>query len=462
MKYSLRTKLSLSYVLVVLICVALISFLTNFLVDKQFQEYIKVNLDQKNDEVVATITQQYEVDNQWNMDLIESIGVTAIGKGLIIKIRDNQNEVIWDATIHNNGMCEDILKQMATNVESRYPSLKGSYVEKTYPILYESNVIGSVDIGFYGPFFLNDNDLNFISTLNRLFIAVGIFSLIFALMLGFFMARRLSIPITRVINSAEMISKGFFNNRIEEKPNTKEMAQLTEAVNHLAQTLGNQESLRKRLTADVAHELRTPIATLQSHLEAMIDGIWDPDTLRLKSCHEEIMRIGRLVGDLEKLEKYESEKLVLDKVEFDVSKIISRILQNFESQFINKNIKIKFIEHEAYLYADQDKVSQVIVNLLSNALKYTQTGGTVEVIVKSKKDNMEIIVKDNGHGISAEDLPYVFERFYRVDKSRNRLTGGVGIGLTIVKAIVEAHMGEISVQSEPNVGTQFIVALPKK
>ncbi|PKM94430.1 MAG: two-component sensor histidine kinase [Firmicutes bacterium HGW-Firmicutes-1] len=461
MKYSLRTKLSLSYILVALICVALISFLTNYLVDKQFQSYIKNNLEQENKSVVATITQQYQANNNWNMDLIESIGIAAIENGLIIKIKDKNGKMIWDATVHNNGMCEEILKKMASNMENSYPSLKGGYVEKIYPILYEANTVGSIDIGYYGPFFLNDNDMDFISRMNRLFIVVGIFSLIFALVLGFFMARRLSTPIAKVINTAEMISKGFFNNRIHENPNTKEMSQLTETVNHLAETLGTQESLRKRLTADVAHELRTPIATLQGHMEAMIDGIWEPDAKRLNSCHEEIMRIGRLVDNLGKLEKYENENLTLDKTEFDISKIISRILQNFESQFISKSIEVAFIERKEFLYADQDKVSQVIVNLLSNALKYTQESGRVEITVKSKRDHVEIVVKDNGQGISVKDLPYVFERFYRVDKSRNRLTGGAGIGLTIVKAIVEAHMGEISVQSEINVGSQFVVVLPK-
>lgn len=460
MKVSLRTKLSLSYIFVALICVSIISFLTNILVDKQFQTYIKKNLIQKNEEVVATITQQYETYNGWNMEFIESIGVAAIGNGLIIKVKNGSEQIIWDATVHNNGMCEEILKQMARNMDSHYPKLKGGYIEKTFPIINKSKLVGSVDIGYYGPFFLNDNDLNFINTLNQLFIIGGIFSLIFALMLGFYMASRLSAPISRVINSAEMISKGFFNNRIEENSNTKEMGQLTETVNHLAQTLGTQESLRKRLTADMAHELRTPIATLQSHMEAMIDGIWELDAQRINSCYEEIMRIGRLVDNLGKLEKYESDQMILDKNKFNVSQVIGRILQNFENQFINKNIEINYIENEVYLCADQDKISQVIINLLSNALKYTHEGGMVEITVKSLADNVEIIVKDNGRGISKDDLPFVFERFYRADKSRNRMTGGSGIGLTISKAIVDAHKGEICVLSEVDVGTQFIVILP--
>ncbi|PKM93697.1 MAG: two-component sensor histidine kinase [Firmicutes bacterium HGW-Firmicutes-1] len=462
MKYSLRTKLSLSYILVALISVTLISFLTNLMLDKQFQTYVKNNIEQRNKEVVAALTNQYQPGGQWETALIEDIGIGAMGNGLIVRLEDSLGEVIWDATVHNNGMCQRMLQQMASNLNSRYPSLKGSYVEVPYAIISDGNEVGTVYIGYYGPFYLNDNDLEFINTLNRLFIGVGIFSLIFALILGYIMARRLSIPIARVIDSAQKISKGYFHDRINEASNTKEIGQLTESVNQLAQTLETQEVLRKRLTGDVAHELRTPIATLQSHMEAMIDGIWEPELQRLESCHEEIMRIGRMVGDLEKLAQYESENLILTKTEFDISQVMKRILHNFENDYNSKKIKVDFIGKEEFIEADQDKMSQVIVNLLSNALKYTPQGGILEIAVFADESFTKITINDNGSGIPENDLPYIFERFYRADKSRNRLTGGSGIGLTIVKAIIDAHKGTILVKSELGKGTQISISIPKK
>lgn len=211
----------------------------------------------------------------------------------------------------------------------------------------------------------------------------------------------------------------------------------------------------------MAHELRTPLATLQSHMEAMIDGIWETDADRLKSCYEEIIRINKMVGDLEKLAKYESEGFVLDKTVFDMSALIRRIICNFEPEFKNNGIEIAFEGGTEEIFADKDKMSQVIINLLSNALKYTQEGGKVEISAKSKGDVLEIRVKDNGQGIPEEDLPFVFERLYRADKSRNRKTGGAGIGLTIAKTIVEAHNGHIEVYSKINEGTEFLITLPK-
>ncbi|HEX3029289.1 MAG TPA: ATP-binding protein [Clostridia bacterium] len=461
MKYSLKIKLSLSYVFAALLSVALIMALTNISLDKHFREYVKQNQEQKNRQVVSSISQQYRSNGEWNMDMVETIGVGALENGLIIKVKDESGKVIWDATVHNNGMCQRIIEHMAQNVNSRYPNVKGTYSEIPYPVNYKFAKVGVVEIGSYGSYYLSDNDLAFINTLNKLFIAVGIFSLLFSLVLGIIMARRLSSPISRVISSAQSIAKGYFSDRISVRSTTKEISQLTSTINNLAETLEKQEILRKKMSADVAHELRTPLATLQSHMEAMIDGIWKADKDRLKSCHDEIIRINKMVGDLNKLAKYESESLILNKEQFDVSELIQNIIYNFEAEFKNKDVGITFEGVKEEIFADRDKISQVMVNLISNALKYTPHGGEVRVSVKGSENITEISVKDNGSGIPKEDVPFIFERFYRADKSRNRMTGGSGIGLTIVKAITEAHKGRIEVNSKVNEGTEFMVLLPK-
>lgn len=461
MKYSLRTKLSISYILLAILIVLLISVLSNLFLEKYFTDYVSRNQKQKNKEVVTSISQQYKVSGEWNDDMIETIGVSALENGLIIKIKDKSGNMIWDATVHNNGMCQRIIQQMAENMHSRYPYMEGNYREEPYPIYYNLSRIGTVEIGSYGPFYLTDNDLAFINTLNKLLVGVGVLSLIIALVLGAIMAKRLSSPISRVINTARLISKGYFSDRVHEKSNTNEICLLNTTINDLAETLEGQEELRKRLTADVAHELRTPLATLQSHMEAMIDGIWKADTERLKSCHEEIVRLNKMVGDIEKLAKFESDNLVLSKDNVNISELVKRIIHNFEPDFKNREIALTFQGKNVKVLADRDKVSQVIINLISNALKYTQKGGDVKVSVNENDKLAWISVKDNGAGIPEADLPHIFERFYRADKSRNRLTGGSGIGLTIAKAIVKAHNGNIEVKSKVNEGTEFIISLPK-
>ena len=247
--------------------------------------------------------------------------------------------------------------------------------------------------------------------------------------------------------------------RSNQHSKTLEIKELIQSINDLADHLEVQEQLRKRLTGDVAHELRTPLATLHSHLEAMIDGIWEPTTDRLLSCQEEIDRIIRLVSDLEKLAYYESENLVLNKTPFQAKSFFDYILKTFEVLYDKAGIT-SIVECEAFnFFADQDKLSQVFINLISNALKYTPSGGTIQIVAKESHNQICVTVTDSGQGISEQDLKYIFERFYRSDTSRNRMTGGAGIGLTLSKAIVEAHGGKITVTSELNKGTAFSVYL---
>ncbi|PYG84305.1 HAMP domain-containing protein [Ruminiclostridium sufflavum DSM 19573] len=461
MKYSLRTRLSLSYIFVALISIFLISIFANLFLDRQFREYIKINQVQRNKDVISSLSNQYQYSGSWNTEMIEAIGVSALENGLIIKVSDLSGQAIWDARVHNNGMCQRIIEHMSYNLNSQYPNMKGEYTETPYNIYYNSQKVGIVEIGSYGPFYLSDNDLAFLKTLNKILISVGIIALIFSLALGTVMAKRLSSPISKAISAAHSISEGCFSARISEKSNTIEIIELTNTINSLADALGNHETLRKRLTADVAHELRTPLATLQSHLEAMIDGIWEADKDRLISCHDEIVRLSGMVGDLEKLARYESENIILNKSSFSITEVVRQIIRNYESEYLYKGIKIYFTGDEEFINADKDKISQVLINLLSNALKYSTKGSEVKVNIKGGGNLLQLTVKDNGPGISAEDLPFIFERFYRADKSRNRMTGGSGIGLTIARAIIEAHNGKIEAVSKRGAGTEFIVSLPK-
>jgi two-component system, OmpR family, sensor histidine kinase BaeS len=455
----LRKRLVLSYMMVTMICVFLMSVLSNLFLERQFKKYVIEGHRKKNEDIIRTLTSEYE-NGKWNETVLERIGVDGLENGLIISIRDGKGRILWDANAHNNGRCEALISHMASNMMSRYPNWKGGYVRDEYPILYDHTQVGSVIIGYYGPFYYSDHDILFLNTLNKVFIIVGLVSLLIAFILGLLMAERLARPISKVINAAELISRGRYKSRINEKSKVMEINKLVTTVNNLAQALEDQENLRKRLTGDVAHELRTPLTTLQSHMEAILDGVWEPTMDRIKSFHEETLRINRLVGDLEKLANYESDNLVLNKTEFNLTSIARSILLNFEKEYMDKNITVHLDESSEVIVADKDKISQVIINLLSNALKYTPVGGKVDIGIRRTKGEVVFYIKDNGPGILKEDLPFIFERFYRADKSRNRITGGAGIGLTITKSIVEAHGGRIIVESEPEEGTEFKVWLP--
>jgi len=317
MKTSLRSKLSFSYAVMALLLVALISFCINVLFQNQFKDYVIKQQKQKTQEIINLVDKQYNtLDGSWNLSAIETIGINALEQDFILKVKDETGNTLWDATVHNNGLCVQMLSQMKMNMLSHDPNFKGGYEQTSYSLKVDFKEVGHAEIGFYGPYYFTDNDINFLNTINVILIAVGIISLIMALLLGAFMAKRISRPISKAISAASQISKGNFKQRISQKSGTREIIQLTDTINNLADSMEKQESLRKQMAADVAHELRTPLSNLQSSLEAMIDGIWAPSGERLESCHEEIIRINRLVGDLEKLERFEAENSMLSISEF--------------------------------------------------------------------------------------------------------------------------------------------------
>ncbi|MGE5495954.1 MAG: sensor histidine kinase [Burkholderiales bacterium] len=437
-----------------------ISVFANFILKNQFENYTKNRLQQTIHETVELISGRiFNGINKWDTTGISNIGMDVLGKGLLLRIIDNRGNVIWDARIHNNGMCMDILQRMAFNMESYDKNFQGGYQEETYPIIKNGIEAGSVSLGYYGPYFFSDNDIQFLGTLNNFLVWAAAGSFLICLIFGALLARHLTRPISRVIQATGRIAEGDYDSRIALESNTKEIVELTGSVNSLAGVLENQELLRKRLTADVAHELRTPLATLQSHMEAMIDGIWKPEKPKLVSCHEEILRLTKLVGELETLSRYEAENMTLQIERFNISELVKRILGNFESKFREKSITPSFSGEEVWIEADKDKLSQVFINLISNAAKFTPEGGNIEVNIIKNDEAVAIEIRDTGIGISQQDLPHVFERFYRTDKSRNRATGGFGIGLTIAKSIIKAHGGDITAASEEGKGSTFTVFL---
>ncbi len=461
MKLSLRARLSTAFIVVALVLFVLISLLANFFLDKQFKEYTIHKQDQRIGEAARQIAAQYQAwGGRWYTAGIENIGVNLLGEGLIIRVKDADGRTVWDARVHNNGMCTAILENMAKNMQEYKPDFKGDYTEKNYPLASDGLAVGSVDIGYYGPYFYSDTDIQFLGTLNSLLLIAAAVSLVLCLLLGAFMARRLTRPIERVIHATGKIAGGDYADRIHEKSNTKEIIELTGAVNSLAGTLGDQEKLRKRLTADVAHEFRTPLATLQSHVEALIDGVWEPDSERLTSFHEEIARLAKLVGELEKLSSFEAENMALHKQPLDLAALLKRIAVIFGQDFKDKGVALALHAQEMTVEADKDKLSQVFVNLINNALKFTPAGGSVEIELQKTPDAAVVTFKDTGCGIPEKDIAHIFERFYRTDRSRSRKTGGFGIGLTISQAIMQAHGGGISVSSEQGKGSVFTVSLP--
>ncbi len=460
--FTLRSKLTLSYIFIVVAVVGLTTLVANMGLKRQFENYVIHRQEKQTAEIIDLIKMKYEEEKAWNTGYLEIIGMNALQNGMVIVVRDNKEQNVWSAYEHNNGLCQAMIMDMRANMYSYSDKWNGEYQEKSYLIVMDKVQIGTLTTGFVGPYYFNDEELIFIKALNSLFLITGICSLVIAFVLGVFMSLRISNPLNKIAKKALSLSEGKYKERLEDVSHTKEIEILIETINELSDALEHKDKLRKQLTQDVAHELRTPLTSVQGHMEAMLDGIWAMDKERLNSCYEEIIRIKKLIGSIENLSGIENENVLLHKENFDLSRLIVRLLNNYENEFLMKNIKINYLEEPVIINADQDKMSQVFNNLLFNALKYSDENGEITIKVEKEENDITVRVKDTGIGIGEADLPHIFERFYRGDKSRNRQTGGAGVGLTITKAIIEAHEGTITVTSQYGQGTEFIIKLPQK
>ncbi len=460
-RQSLKTQLTLVIALIVFLTVGLISALSNIFIGKQFEDY-KVNQEEKNmEDIVVQLCAQYDKGRKtFDEGFVHAIGMSALNRGYIISVDDESKNTVWDARTCDMTACEQMMNDMSKYMIAKYPSLKGQFTDKYFPLTYNEKQIGIAKISYYGPYFLNENDFNYLSRLNAILIIIGVSSLIFSVIIGLIISKGISNPILKSIVVTKQISNGDYSQRLNENTTIKEVNDLILSVNNLAKSLESQEKLRKQLTADVAHELRTPITTLQTHVEAMTIGIWEPTQNRLESCYDEILRISKLIMDLESIANVESNILNLSKTRINVKELVQKSLINLELDINKKNLDTSVYGECSSILADENRITQVLINLLTNAIKYTNENGEIKINLENFNDFVKICIEDNGIGISEEDLPYIFERFYRADKSRNKMTGGTGIGLAVVKSIVDVHGGKVYVESKLNEGSLFTVLLP--
>ncbi len=262
MKFSLRTKLAASFAATALICVLLIGLMSNIQLEKHFKEYVHQNQETKNQGIVTLIGGKFHEDGTWDVQGIQDIGMYAMNQGLILQVKDAGGRMIWDAYTCDQGMCMEMLEEMSRNMMAQDPNWQGELTQKSFALTRGDLALGTVEIGYYGPVYYDELDIHFLRTLNHIFVSVGLFSLVLAVVFGGILSKMISTPITRVIRTAQSIAKGTYGDRSHEVSSTREISELTGTVNDLAETLENQEKLRKRLTGDVAHELRTPLATL--------------------------------------------------------------------------------------------------------------------------------------------------------------------------------------------------------
>ncbi len=303
---------------------------------------------------------------------------------------------------------------------------------------------------------------SFMAAVNEILAVAALAALLTAAVVSGFVTRRIVSPIRRMMHASQRIAAGDYHERVEHM-GEDELGALAQAFNRMAQTLERTEQRRMELIGDVAHELRTPLSSIRAIMEGLVDGVLPAEPATLLEVQREVSRLQKLVHDLEELSRAEADQIQIHARAAAPADLVEAAVQRLEPQFADRGIELRVELPQGLpaVLADPERVVQVLLNLMGNGLQYTPSGGRVTVTARAAPREVTFTVRDTGQGIPAEHLPHIFERFYRVDRSRSRAGGGSGIGLTIAKHLVEAHGGRIQAESDgPGRGTALSFTLP--
>ncbi len=438
---------------IVLISVSAIALLSAFLLRElmitDFSEYREGETEDRAYWLTAAIESTYEKDIGWDTESIINNTVWALMLGFDMKLYDVQGTLLMDTDTALNDLSPLVKKRVMSVIAFRDEDAKGNF--SPYILFLGGREIGRLELRSLH----QKKEITFIARSNKLLV-VSIFILGgFTLILSVIFSRMLTNPVRKLTSAVTSITEGRFQSRVP-RSGRDEISRLSDAFNRMAETLEVQESLRKKMTSHIAHELRTPVSAMRAELEGMMDGYIPIDRAHLQSLCDEIGRFRNIIEGIEDLSQAEASSLHLKMAVFELRPFLENISRRFKALFQEKGVSFTLnCNNDIRLNADPDKFSQIIINLLSNALKATGRGGTVAITVSRSDSDLLIEVSDNGKGIHVKDLPFIFDRFYKTTAE------GLGLGLTIAKELVEAHKGTIGAASKPGEQTVFTITLPQ-
>ena len=456
MLHTLRSKILFYLVLISMIGIFIVSFFIQYGFEESFNSYLDRNREKKIDRIITEIEKDYRKNGHFTSDPVFGLlHEHAMTDQLYFQLYDRFGQIQMDSS-NIRGMLNSFgLTEPAPDGEEWH--------SKTYTLKVDNAIIGKL-VAIY-PEGLIDDEYTFIQTIQLYILAAVCLTILLAIVFSMLFSKKLTSGLKKLSFAASELQHHNLDIRIPLTGLPTEVKQIAISFNNLAESLAKEEMLRKQFTGDLAHELRTPLATLRSQIEAFQDGIWEPTPQRLQVSHEELMRLVRLVNELEKLLAAENPQIRLEKMELEAGSVLAALWEMFLPIFKEKGVglRIEELAQEEIFQADKDRLMQILSNVLNNALKYTPVGKNVTISVVTEMEGfVGFKIQDEGSGMKEGDIPHIFERFYRGDKSRDRKTGGIGIGLSIVKALMDAHKGIIRVKSRLNKGTSITLWFPQR
>lgn len=462
---SIRWKLVATYLLLILFFIGILNVFIMSTLENTYEGNKKVELLSEANIISNSVKYFIDVPEKDYSFALMSNQVTSYGESLNsrVLILNRKGRVLRDSNrlLEQKLLKHDEIKlalEGSTTVTTHAFKDIGKVMYLAVPIRLDNKVIGVTFISTS----LNDIQKN-IDQVKKLMNIISLIGIVFISVIGFGLADYFSIPINHMIVAIDKMSQGDFSQKITLKTND-EFKLLGSAFNSMATKLGEVDSQRKDFVANVSHELRTPLSSIKLLSNALIqDENADMGLYRefLTDIDGEIERLNNIITDLLLLVDLDQKKLDIKLKPTYLNFLVGKIIKRLKPLAEEKNMKLTFIEKDKLqLQLDSDKIQQAIINILHNAIKYTQEEGSIVVELYNDNDYACIKIQDNGSGIEEKQLESIFERFYRVDRARSRKTGGTGLGLSISKQIINLHQGEIKVESVLEKGTTFYILLP--
>ncbi|CDD77441.1 response regulator [Cryptobacterium sp. CAG:338] len=441
-------------VMLVSIAVSLITIISSVVVlsavwNQHFQSYTRENVQRVADGTAAAIADGYEQSNgDWyGGALSAATSASSLYDSVYLQVRTIDGTIVYDDRANDVLGSVDV-KEDGSNVASA-------------PIMVDGEKVGTVLVRVPGSeTLLTKFDEDFRDKSYNAMIFAAVIALIIAMVMGAIFARTIAAPVKKITNAAKALKEGDYSARTG-MTGSDEIARLGNMFDLMADSVESNRKLERRLVTDVAHELRTPLMAIQSTVEAMIDGVFKPDAERLETLNSEVQRLSRLVDALLKLSRLESRTKPIEQKKVDLTEMLSSVVQTHQAYIHDAGLNLEFeYDPHVYVFGDADLLRQATANLISNAVRYTPEGGTITIMARKGDLMGQIVVKDTGIGLTPEEAKLVFQRFWRADSGRARATGGLGIGLSVVKEIVEQHNGWVRVEGRPNEGACFTIYIP--
>lgn len=451
-------KMILSFLFIILVSLLIVGTTYNLMIKKEFNNFLVQEQFETHNNIAKEINTIFKNNNY--IIYPRDLNYYSNLENVDISITSLDNEVLSSSFTRNKNMPHH---QGHMNRKDSILKENDNYKESQFSLIKEGQKIGTIVIGFIDNSYLTDNAQLFLKTLRPSLLISGILASIVGLIVSLFISNSLTKPIITITKTAGEMTKGNLTPCKEINSRTKEINELSESINELGKNLRAQEEIRRRYASDVSHELRTPITTIQSHLEAIIDGIWEPNEKHLNIIISEVHRLSSLVDDLNKSFSHEIYESNLNIENFNLSKEVEKIAITYNPVFQRDGYDFSYdIEDNIFIDMDMDKLNQIIFNILSNAKNHMKRKGDIHLSLFKDNNFAKIIIKDNGMGIKTKDMPYILDRFYKADPSRCSSTSSSGIGLSIVNSFIKEHNGDLSIQSKYDVGTKVTIKLPFK